>query len=273
MRYARVLRVFSLVVCFLLLASTVCAVAQQPDDRPLVQPPDQQRLIADRFFEVLLRRPRPGTALDRVYSYHVQNQSMDEFMASLDVTEDVEQAGERQMVLGMCQARRGNSSLAIQALKKADAWLPDDAMASYQLAKAMIADGKATDARPVLERAIQRRPSRTDAPDIYLDLGRMYLRSGQSEKALAVWKQLTDQFPGDLAIAEKVATALADEQQLEAALDQFNRLVENAKTADTRIGYQIKAAELVARLGEVETARMEFQTILDRLRPGSWLHT
>ncbi|MCA9138363.1 MAG: tetratricopeptide repeat protein, partial [Planctomycetales bacterium] len=50
-------------------------------------------------------------------------------------------------------------------------------------------------------------------------------------------------------------------------------LVENAKTADTRIGYQIKAAELVARLGEVETARMEFQTILDRLRPGSWLHT
>ncbi|MEM9366872.1 MAG: hypothetical protein AAGD07_12835, partial [Planctomycetota bacterium] len=33
----------------------------------------QQQQIADRFLQVLQRRPRVGTALDRVYGHHVQN--------------------------------------------------------------------------------------------------------------------------------------------------------------------------------------------------------
>lgn len=259
----------ALAVCMFLGGPTFHSSGQETRN----QASDGQRLIADRFLEVLLRRPRPGTALDRVYSYHVQNQSLDEFMASLDVAEAAEQSGARQMVLGLIHVRRGNSSRAVQALEKADAWLPDNVMASYHYAKALLTDGKRSEAQSVLQRAIRRGPSRTEAPDIYLDLGRLYLRSGQSEQALEVWQKLTDQFPVDQGIAEKVATSLADEQQLEAALQHFMRLAKDAKTAEYRIGYQVKAAELKARLGQTEIARNELVSILDRLRPGSWLHS
>ena len=44
---------------------------------------EKERLTTQRFLDVLLKRPRPGTALDRVYGYRVQAGTLDELLASI----------------------------------------------------------------------------------------------------------------------------------------------------------------------------------------------
>ncbi|MCS7466519.1 tetratricopeptide repeat protein [Stieleria sp. ICT_E10.1] len=249
------------VACFLMtLLATVSPLSAQP--------PDQERQVADRFLDVLLRNPQPGTALDRVYDFHVQNQSLDRLLQSLDDAN----SGHKQMVHGLIQLKRADSSAAVASLQKAETLLDGNVSVSHQLAKALAAEGENKKAIDAFQRAITKQPDRRQAPDIYLDLGRLHCRIGQTGRAITLWNQLVDQYPDDHSMAEKVAAALVAQQAYEPALDHYRRLAEQAKTAETRVGYQIKVADLTARIGQTEQARDQLQSILDRLRPGSWLH-
>ncbi|QDV42019.1 tetratricopeptide repeat protein [Stieleria neptunia] len=232
------------------------------------QPPDRERQIADRFLEVLVRNPRPGTALDRVYDFHVQHQSLDRLLQSLDDAH----SGHKQTVRGLIQLKRADASAAVDSLQNAEALLTGNANVSHQLAKALADAGEHEKAIEAFQRAIAKQPDRRHAPDIYLDLGKLHCRTGHVDRAITLWQQLVDQFPDDPSIAEKVATALVAQQAYEPALDHYRRLAEQAKSAETRVGYQIKVADLTARIGQTQQAREQLQSILDRLRPGSWLH-
>src|SRR4051812_29318359 len=68
----------------LLLAAGVGPLAAQP---PSIADVDseiaRQRQIIDRFIGVLERNPRRGTALDKVYGFHVENGSVDAFVRQL----------------------------------------------------------------------------------------------------------------------------------------------------------------------------------------------
>ncbi|PAY21611.1 hypothetical protein CKO51_00680 [Rhodopirellula sp. SM50] len=232
------------------------------------QPPDQERQVADRFLDVLLRNPQPGTALDRVYDFHVQGQSIDALLQALDD----DNSGHQQMVRGLIQLKRADSSAAVVSLQKAETLLAGNASASHQLAKALVAEGENEKAIEAFQRAIAKQPDRRLAPDIYLDLGRLHCRTCQTDRAITLWNRLVDQYPDDHSIAEKVAAALLAQQAYEPALDHYRRLAEHAKTAENRVGYQIRVADLMARIGHTQQARDQLQSILDRLRPGSWLH-
>ncbi|MCS7466520.1 tetratricopeptide repeat protein [Stieleria sp. ICT_E10.1] len=260
-------------VALLVSLLAICGVALTDRCDVLAQRPAAEADQAiERFTEVLLRRPRPGIALDRVYSHHLQNRTLDDFLRSLDVAETAERAGERQMVLGLIQLRRGLYGKAIVALAKAERWLGQDAMASFQLAAALRATGKNDEAIEAMQRSLDRSPRRVDAVEIYLQLGRLYARSGDQAKAIRTWKQLEQQFPGDQTIAERVARQLVDERLYEPALEQYTQLVRGAENAEQKIRFQIRTAELQRLLDRPDAANEQLKSMLSRLRPRSWLY-
>ncbi len=237
----------------------------------------EQKQIAERFLAVLVRRPRPGTALDRVYGYHIQAGSLDEFINELrsKAAAGGDDAGAYHTLIGLLQMQRGSDAAAVAALQAAEPLVPDDAMVSYYLGKALLLVGKTDQAAAALERAVQRGPARNDALMVYKELGRIYQRAEQNEKALSVWNRLEDAFPGDTRVSEEIATTLAQEGQLDSALERYEQLaLKNDAAGDYRtVGYQIAAAELKRRLGRQDEAIADLEKILSRLRPGSWLHS
>ncbi len=260
------------------MASLVCLLTIWgfvPTDRCGVlaqRPAAESDQAIERFTEVLLRRPRPGIALDRVYSHHLQNRTLDDFLRSLDSEETAERAGERQLVLGLIQLRRGLYGKAIVALGKAERWLEQDAMASFQLGKALRATGKTDEATEAMQRALDRGPRRVDAVEIYLQLGRLYAQSDNQAKAIRTWKQLEQQFPGDQTIAERVARQLVDQRLYEPALEQYTQLVRGTENAEQKVRFQIQTAELQRLLDRPDLANEQLKSIMLRLRPGSWLY-
>ena len=248
--------------------------AQESDSR------DQQKQIADRFLQVLLRRPRPGTALDRVYGYHIQAGTLDEFVDELVSGAESEEGaarGTRYMLAGLVQLQRGNDAEAAQQFKRAEPLLPDDAQVSFYLGKSLQMIGRTDEAAHAYERAIERKPLRNEALPIFSQLGRIYQRAQQTEKALSVWTRLEAMFPGDLRVSEEIAQTLAEEGQLDAALERYEKLVQRAQRDDPSsyrsIGYAIEAAEIKRSLGRTEQSTSDLESLLTRLRPGSWLHS
>jgi tetratricopeptide (TPR) repeat protein len=132
----------------------------------------QQQVAADRFLTVLQKSPRRGTALDRVYSHHVEFGTLDKLIASLkDQSAKAPQVGNTWMLLGLFESQRGNDALAIESFQKAEALRKEDAIAPYYLGLSLLRVGQSDEAIAAYERAIQRNPPRADLLEIYQQLG------------------------------------------------------------------------------------------------------
>lgn len=246
------------------------------------QDAERERQTAERFLSVLLQRPRPGTALDRVYGFHVQTGSLDELLTQLGSGDDEREnaaiaaadRGAREMLRGLILLRRGHDAEAAEALREAQTLRPRDAMASYYLGQSLLQIGRIDAAADAMQQAIQRQPARNEAMPVFTELARLYQRAGQDDKALEVWNQLQATFPGDARVSEQIAAALASEGQPQEALQRYQQLIDQASSADDprTVGYRIAAAEIKQRLGQTDEALADFEAISGRLRPGSWLH-
>ena len=269
-RFCKILCVTALLTLFSAVPSRL-AVAQDAD-------PAKERLIVDRFLKVLLRQPAPGTALDRVYTFHVQEGTINTFLSDLRkqaAAEEPETQGRYFLLIGLVHQLGGDAQSAIDAFKKAESLRAEDYAPSFHLGKSLNSQGETDKAAEALQRAIDRKPPRILALQVYSELGRLYQRSKQSEKALKVWQQLESAFPGDARVSEKIARTMYEEGDFAEALKRYENLAKRSDSAqDSRaITYQVTAAELKKQLGRTDEALADFESLLTRLRPSSWLHS
>jgi len=221
---------------------------QQPDSADLADEA-RERKVLDRFLAVLEKAPRRGTALDRVYGFHVERGSLDPFLKTYrdKVAADPDDGGSW-LIIGLVEAQRGRDASAVEALRKAEATRPDDPIPSYYLGQALVLVGQPDAAADAFERALTRKPARADLLEIYQALGRVHQRAHRNDKALAVWDRLEKAFPDDPRVQEQIAHALADESQDLAALTRFEALAKVSKKVPFRPAH-ITAATSARRFG------------------------
>lgn len=283
---ARFVRRFVLLVSLGVAFASSGQLARAQDEKPAAEASPQpaasaaeegpeaakEQIAAERFLELLKKRPRLGTALDKVYGYHVARGSLDEFTAALQTEAEGKNDGNLWLVLGMVQMQRGHDALAAGSLEKAEAALPTEPLASYYLGKTLLMVGEVDRAAEAFRRAIDRKPARADLLAIFQDLGRIYQRTGRNQEALAVWQQLEKQFPGDLQVREQIAAILAEEGATAAALERYSALAESVKDRFRKVELAIRAAQLKAQLGNTKEALADFEKQLAQVNPDSWLH-
>ena len=243
----------------------------QPAD-PAAEEAREQR-ATERFLSLLERNPRRGTALDRVYGYHVERGSLDAFIKSYrDRLEKAPQDGAAWLILGLLEFQRGQDAAAVAALRQAETNRPDDPLPAYYLGQALVLVGQPEQAAAAFERALQRKPPRNDLMEIFQALGRVYQRTQKNDQALAVWGRLEALFPDDPRVQEQIASALAEEDQPAQALPRFEALAKKVPDPFRQVQLAMRAAELKVRLGRSEEALGDFERMLAKLRPDSWLH-
>src|SRR5438105_4737273 len=91
-----------LLAAWCLLCGTCCPLAAGQGPGEADEELARQKQVVERFLAVLERNPRRGTALDRVYDFHVENGSLDEFIEQLRERVKAEAAdGTGWMLLGL----------------------------------------------------------------------------------------------------------------------------------------------------------------------------
>ena len=236
----------------------------------------REQLTAQRFLQVLLRRPNTGTSLDRVFGYHIGRGDLGELISSLrdtaDATDDPDESGRHWMVVGLLQLQRGEDAEAITALEKAERQLKDNPLAAYYHGQALLLVGRNDDAGVAMQRALDLKPPRQEFLKIAGQLGRLYQRDGRTEDALAIWEQLEESFPGDDGVRQRIARVMMEEGDTSGALQRFDSLAKSAKTPNDQIVFALRAAELRIRSGAKQEAITALEGLLKKLRPGSYLY-
>src|SRR4051794_35324815 len=104
-------RRFGLALVVLPLFGWAVSAVPQP---PAVQPDDpsaddiREKAIADRFRTVLEANPKRGTALDRLYGYHVERGTLDQMVGGYtDRTGKDARDGVAWMIVGLLESQRG----------------------------------------------------------------------------------------------------------------------------------------------------------------------
>ena len=76
----------------------------------------RERRSMERFLSLLEKNPRRGTPLDRVYGYHVERGSLDEFIKSYrDRLDKKPDDGAAWLILGLLEFQRGQDAAAVTA--------------------------------------------------------------------------------------------------------------------------------------------------------------
>ena len=204
--------------------------AQQPkppaDDPPADPAAEEakEKAVADRFRQVLETNPRRGTALDRLYGYHVERGTLGQLIGEYRTRiQKGPKDGTAWMIVGLLEAQRGKDAAAVEAFRKAEEHLSTNAIPPYYLGQSLVLVGQPDAAAQAFERAIARKPNRTDLLDVFQALGRVYQRSQRPEKALEVWDRLEKLFPDDPRVQEQIAATLAEEGQFDQALPRYEK--------------------------------------------------
>ncbi|MHB1558457.1 MAG: tetratricopeptide repeat protein, partial [Isosphaeraceae bacterium] len=256
----------------LALPATASATQSPPDDRAAAEETRERRAL-ERYIALLERNPRRGTALDRAYGYHVERGTLDAFLQSYrDRLTRNPADGTAAMILGLLEFQRGQDAAAVAALRQAESARPQDPLPSYYLGQALVLVGRPDQAAEAFERALKRKPARNDLLEIFQALGRVYQRTQKPDQALAVWARLEALFPDDARVKEQIASTLAEEDQPTQALPRFEALARSTKDPFRQVQLAIQAAELKVRLGRTDETLRDFEAMLARLRPDSWLH-
>ena len=228
--------------------------------------------IADRFFSILEKSPRRGTALERVYGHHVEFGTLDEFLNNLrERTKKNAEDGTAWMLLGMFESHRGKDAEAVDAFSQAEQFRTDDAMPSYYLGQSLLLIGQPERAVEAFERAIDRNPRRPDMLEIFRQLGRVHQRAQRTEEALKVWDRLEKLFPDDARVQEQIAITMVEEGEYELALPRYEKLATMVKDDYRRVTFMIEAAELKIRLSQRDEGIADMEKLLADLNPTGWL--
>ena len=239
--------------------------------------PDEakEKSVIDRFVVVLEKNPRRGTALDKVYGFHVERGTLAALIKRYRDkagTATGTEAGAAWMMVGLFESLRGQDALAVAAFEQAEDLASGNYLASFYLGQSLVLVGQPDKAAEALERSISRKPAQADLLDIYQALGRIYQRAQKTDKALDVWNRLEKQFPSDARVQEQIATTLLEENEFAAALPRFENLAKTIKDKYRQSLFQMEVAEIKVRLGKSDEAIKDYEKLLGQLLPENWLY-
>jgi tetratricopeptide (TPR) repeat protein len=243
------------------------------DDTSQSQEEQREQAAIERFKKVLEANPRRGVALDRLYGFHVERGTLDQLIGQyLKRAAGDANDGAALMVAGLLEAQRGRDAAAANAFRGAEKRLTDSALPAYYLGQSLVLVGQPDAAAEAFERAITRKPSRTDLLEIFQALGRVYQRAQRPEKALSVWTRLEELFPDDPRVEEEIASTLIEEGQAEQALPRIEKLAKQVQDPYRRTTLLVEAADLKVRLKRTADALADLEALIGELSPESWLY-
>ena len=242
-----------------------------------------QKATADKFLQLLLSRPQPGTALDKTVEYYQSIGELDALsqriksQATEAQTTQPEAAARQWLAVALIAQSQARWLESIELLRQA----PDVAQHRWAIGQAQAVAGEQLQRwpaivevlQPLIDQAIDQ-PGQANAESVIEGarrLAKAYARVGQSDKAIQVWQKLEARLGRDEQIATRLASMAADEGELEFAIEVLDRILAGKLSAVKRMELAIQRTGLIARAGQEEKAIASYEQLLAGLNADSWL--
>ena len=247
--------------------------AQEPDARPAAAV-DQPPAKAVKYHRVLLRKPAPGYLFDRFFNAWLEESTVDQLEAFLKGR--VEGGGETadRLLLACFYAKRGEEVAAVEQFRLALKGDPGNAAAWLQKAELEARTLNFEGALADLDSADKALATKSDDQlqvRVAKLRGKLLLRSGQRDAALASLAKLLASSPNDEELAEDVIELQAGEGLYDEAAETTRALIERTNDPYRKVLRRLRLGDLRQQAGEREDAVAIYCDALEDVGDGSWL--
>jgi tetratricopeptide (TPR) repeat protein len=223
---------------------------------------------AEKYHQMLLKRPQAGLVYDRFYSAWLETgtaNSLAEFLGQrTGTTADL-------LVLAIFHDQRGNEVEALKAYTAALARDGSNARAWLQRAKLEARMMNFETALKSLAEAEKGGASGEMGREIGQLRGRWLLRTGKPEAALQAWRDLVKANADDEDLVEEVVDLQLDEGLFPEAEAQMLALIAKTKDAYAKAVRQLRLAEIQLRATKKDTAVAMMIETLAATGQGTWI--
>lgn len=250
------------VLCLLLLS------VNSPAQTPAVVVPAP----AQRYLDILIKRPQPGTIFERFYAAWLEESSTTELGAFLESrTKLPAAAAADHLLLAVFHSHRGDDRAALMAYEAALKLDPASTTAWIERSRL---EARALDfaaALQSLDEAVKAKPDAASTMEIGKLRGRALLRLGKNEEALRTWKELAAAHAEDEDLSEELIDLLTDEGQYEAALEAAQALIKRSRDPVARTLRQLRLTDILLLAERRNEALKTLRETLAATGADSWV--
>lgn len=228
--------------------------------------------LSERYWKILSRNPRRGTAFDACYKLFAEAGRLEQLRAKAEANcEKNANSVSAQLLLGLLLESAGENDAASAAFQKAVSLDEANYFPHSLLGSAYARRFEFDKAAQSLKRALELKPPATEMLAMSKQLGKLQLRLGQKDEALKTWAQVARKFPRDAQILRELAELLSIEGQFDEAIERWKQVVEAAREDRFQVlKARIEIAQLHSSSGRRKTAIDQFTSILSDVKPNSW---
>ncbi len=246
----------------LLLGSVACA------QTPAIAVPSS----AQRYLDVIAKRPQPGTLFERFYTAWMEEGTAAELQQFLQSRADKADARPADhLLLAVFLAHSGNDSAALSAYTTALRLDPSNASAWIERSRIEARALDFTAALTSLDQAAAAKPEASLSLEITKLRGRALLRLGQSDEALALWKNLASAHADDDDLHEEIIDLFVDEGQFDAALESASALVLRTRDPIAKIMRQLRLTDILLLAERRDEALATLNTAFASTGADTWI--
>ena len=227
---------------------------------------------AQRYLDILIKRPRPGTLFERFYAAWLEEGTAADLGGFLTArTASATATGADHLLLAVYHSHRGDDRAALGSYEAALKIDPANIEAWVERSKL---EARALDFAAALEsldEAAKAKPDATLATEIGKLRGRALLRLGQNEQALKVWKELAAAHAEDEDLAEEMIDLLSDEGQYEAAMEAGQALVKRSRDPVSKTLRQLRLTDILLLAERRDEALKTLRDALAATGADTWI--
>ncbi len=224
-----------------------------------------------KYHEALVKRPVPGYLFDRFYNAWLDTGTIEELEKYLTARVAAEETTAGRLLLAFFHAKQGDNVKAIGQFRAALEKNPGSAEAWFQKAVVEARTLNFETALQDLEKAAGAKPEADLEGRIRQMQARLFVRSGQQEKAVELWKGLLSTRGGDEELREDLIDLQVAEGLLPEAEASAKELIALTKDAQKKILRQLRLGDIQQRAGRKSDAVETYAACLAGVGADSWL--
>ncbi|MFT5468424.1 MAG: tetratricopeptide (TPR) repeat protein, partial [Verrucomicrobiales bacterium] len=224
-----------------------------------------------KYFQILQKRPESRPLFDRFYASWLNNGTVEALRTFLLENIEENPSPAAFQIQAAVLLELAEDEQALESLKLGRAEFPEDALLAWRLASLQTRLQQNAEAMATIKAAAALEPDAELAIRIAELEGQLFLRNGDSEAALEVWRKLLKANPDDDELRIDVIELLADEGVMDEAISASLALIDQIADPYDRAVRQMRHAELLRKANRGEEAKELYQQLLAASGVATWL--
>ena len=231
-----------------------------------------------RYKQMLERKPKEGSAFDRLYQLYLEGAGLDAMIADYEAEAQASpDALNAQLVLGHIYKRLGKDAETIAAYQRAVELAPYDYYPHFALGQMYAVLRRHEDAIAELTKAAElSEQSQSVAPNdlttIYKTLGRAYFSRDRVDEAIEAWKKISELDPQNIFARTELADLFREQELYDQAIAQHQAITTIKKDDPYRVCLSLREiGKILEEKGAYQDAIQSYDAAIALTAPGNWL--